>query len=933
MDQPLRVCRWPHIAIFAGLFATYAILPSFRAHSHQASDVLRQETDLVQNSGAAYSLVDVLPPSEETNMLPSDLNVISQAVIVKTSAAISSEFLESSVLDEEAADVSASISPASSAPSTSDNIGTTKSDTFLTETSASKAPLSEDVEALQEQQVSGEKVDKSIAPALEPSSLPQSTTEQSRATVAQTTPEKEEPALVAHLPKATSMPPEAVKPEPLEGHYPTTGMEPLKPYTDLESLKPPASYGLERSNTAEKESAAWTEPAALLSILDELGKSKESSDWAGETAQLVRELGSAITGDSDQAGVILDRLADLRTEALHIADSSSDRSLARKLRQASFAIDRRLDVWREIERLGASAFVEADGPKLDSRRLSTCLAEVDGLMKTSAEGRQWRKYLLVDALKELADQRAANGSETERQRKITRQVLARMIETPMSARQRQFIASEPMARFCLELRHWAAEPLTSADVLRDIERYEQTRLPSDARQLAENLRSLAQSSDPKRGELARSVETHYRNANIRTSLTEDLLNRLVPQRKTEIAPVRDTLLGFPVRGESMTSTDVALRLIPDPDRVRMALEITGEVAAMTSSTSGPATFFNDSDALYAVRKPFEIDQKGIKLMPSEVDVRHQTRLRDVATDFDGIPLLGMVARSVARQQHELARPQANEEARNKVADKARKRIDSEARERLAELVNNLNRKVFGPLANLSLEPTMIEAQTTRQRMTMRLRVAGEDQLGSFTPRPQAPENSLASFQINESMLNNALQRLQLEGRTFTLPQLIERVSERFQRPNLWKIDPNNEDLTISFAKKDAVALRCQDGQVILTLNIAEISKEPRQWKNFQVRVFYRPQVNGRSAELVRDGVIHLICQRMSNGSQIALRGIFAKAFPQNESIKLTPDRFVSDAKLRDLAITQFVVDDGWIGFAVGPKEYALRMTQLPTARK
>ena len=109
-------------------------------------------------------------------------------------------------------------------------------------------------------------------------------------------------------------------------------------------------------------------------------------------------------------------------------------------------------------------------------------------------------------------------------------------------------------------------------------------------------------------------------------------------------------------------------------------------------------------------------------------------------------------------------------------------------------------------------------------MTMRLRVAGEDQLGSFTPRPQAPANCLASFQINESMLNNALQRLQLEDHTFTLPQLVQRISERFQRPNIWNISPDYEDLTITFAKKDAVSVRCQDGQVILTFPSPKLVK-------------------------------------------------------------------------------------------------------------
>ena len=52
-------------------------------------------------------------------------------------------------------------------------------------------------------------------------------------------------------------------------------------------------------------------------------------------------------------------------------------------------------------------------------------------------------------------------------------------------------------------------------------------------------------------------------------------------------------------------------------------------------------------------------------------------------------------------------------------------------------------------------------------------------------------------------------------------------------------------------------VRCQDGQIVLTLSIAQLSKSPRKWKNFQIQAFYRPKVEGRSAELVREGVIHI----------------------------------------------------------------------------
>ena len=52
--------------------------------------------------------------------------------------------------------------------------------------------------------------------------------------------------------------------------------------------------------------------------------------------------------------------------------------------------------------------------------------------------------------------------------------------------------------------------------------------------------------------------------------------------------------------------------------------------------------------------------------------------------------------------------------------------------------------------------------------------------------------------------------------------------------------------------------------------------------------------------------------------RLLLGGSFPGRFPRMNSIKLTPDRLLIDPKLQDLAITQFVIDDGWIGFAVGP---------------
>jgi hypothetical protein len=109
------------------------------------------------------------------------------------------------------------------------------------------------------------------------------------------------------------------------------------------------------------------------------------------------------------------------------------------------------------------------------------------------------------------------------------------------------------------------------------------------------------------------------------------------------------------------------------------------------------------------------------------------------------------------------------------------------------------------------------------------------------------------------------------------------------------------------------------GRLEVTLAIAKLTKSPRKWSNFQVRAFYRPEVRGRSVDLVRDGVVQLIGTRLTTGSQIALRGVFSKVFSQKRPWHVSPEHFVNNPKLQGLAVTQFAIDDGWIGAAIGPQ--------------
>ena len=257
----------------------------------------------------------------------------------------------------------------------------------------------------------------------------------------------------------------------------------------------------------------------------------------------------------------------------------------------------------------------------------------------------------------------------------------------------------------------------------------------------------------------------------------------------------------------------------------------------------------------------------------------------------------------------------------KLSARIRERVDAEAREKLSGVVERLNERVFDPLNNLMLDPQMIDARTNREAVLAAAAAGRRQPPGQPHPGPEAPAESLASVQIHESLLANGVERMQLAGRTFTMPELSKHVAQCLNWPRPWAVNRDNEDVKITFARRDPIVVRCQNGQVAVTLSFARLSKASarKQWTNFQVQAFYRPKVTGRSAELVRDGVVHF----PNGGTQLALRGVFSRIFSKDAAWPLVPRQFADDPRLSDAAITQLVIDNGWIGIALGPKPVSL----------
>jgi hypothetical protein len=698
-----------------------------------------------------------------------------------------------------------------------------------------------------------------------------------------------------------------------------------EPVVSRVTAKPPAV----RDATTSSGSGIWPSPEALFAQLAGLVQERETRDWASNVESLLRKFGPAVSEGTAETLPLAVRLEEMSEQGGRLAGELGDRPLAAKLRRAVYSLDRRLALWKPIARAGGVKADTAEKQDEDVQPLEGVLDEVDALLSDSPEGPGWRRFLELDALRKLLSDRGK--APAGQARSVARKVLDRLVQVPMKVPQRQFLEQGPMAALERGLRRLAAEPVPFKELVRHVEQFEQAITPHDARILADDCRRLAHSKAAQKQAIAQGLEGYYRNANVRLVVAVELLNRFIPERPKEYEDVRDVVLGKPVHGSSLTATRVSLRLIPDPQQIHVAFDVNGVVAASTHSVSGPATFYSDSQSVYRGWKEIEIGPDGMQIHPAQVAVNNDTTLRGLSTDFDDLPLIGALAQEVARNQHKQKRCEISSEVEQKVAARAQWQIDQEADARLGTAAENIRTAVLDPLTELSLGPALVSAETTERRISMRLRVASERQLGSHTPRPQAPADSAVSFQIHESALNNVFEQVGLNGATLTLPQLRARIANRLKCGDLLRVGTENDDVTIAFAPRDAVRVACRDGQVILTLAVARLAKAPHAWDDFQVRVFLRPRVQGRTVELVRDDVIHLMGSRLSMRSQIALRGVFGKTFSKDRPLAVVPDRIVNEPRLQDLVFTQWVIEDGWIGAALGPGRVARKTSSSDEA--
>jgi hypothetical protein len=418
--------------------------------------------------------------------------------------------------------------------------------------------------------------------------------------------------------------------------------------------------------------------------------------------------------------------------------------------------------------------------------------------------------------------------------------------------------------------------------------------------------------------IVRSVQDHYLSPNVRISVNEQFVEKLLPETTVTTSPLHDYVLGRQVRGTKTVEQSTAVLFEPHPTEIRLDLLVSGEVASRTVTDAGSVSIHSRGQSSFTVYKPIRMSPRGLGFDAARGTASNHSQLAGIETGFDSVPLMGSLVRSIARNQHDGNLDEATREVNAKIVNRACREVDAQTEPQLTAATKRAQERFWAPMERLGLEPTAVALETTTDAATARLRLAAPTQLAAHTPRPRAPENALFSIQVHESTVNNACSRLGLAGRKMGLEELTRHVCTQLGLPPTIP-DDLPEGVEVTFAAVDPVRVECRDGLVHVRVALDALESGRRNnWYEIVAHVAYRPTVSGMQVTLERDGPVQLSGPGQKGRMEFALRTIFGKMFPKERPLPLVPEKLVGNPRFDGVQAVQAITADGWLAIALAP---------------
>ncbi|MCS7471085.1 hypothetical protein NZK35_30890 [Stieleria sp. ICT_E10.1] len=650
----------------------------------------------------------------------------------------------------------------------------------------------------------------------------------------------------------------------------------------------------------------------------------ELLEWSKQVRDLLSRLHQANRLGQRDVEPLLHELKHLEQFASVEAESLRSRSRRVAWLQAAYSIERRLAVWEPIFKINSGNFPAVQHVGDDLPSVADAIDRLESRLVVTGDAAGWSKFLLLESVRDAFE----SGDDNAR-REVAQKFLSRLTWPNLAAPHQRFLADPTVNDVAVAIKPWASGAIDYSALLHQIERAESNAIDLVTAEIAQSMQALGHANHPQAQQLSANLDTHYRNANVRFSLSEELLRDLMPQLPTREVPLRTTMLGSRVTGISRVSTDLRLRLIPSPSTWELTLETIGNVSTRSVGRSGPAAIKTTSVNPYTAATPISIKPDDIFLGDPSVNVGGRSRLRGINTTYDAWPLVGTLVQSIAETQYFEKASLADRIGRNRIRSQIGDEIDRSVTEKVDQATAKFSETILGPLNRLQLEPRVIDMSSTSSRLMARYRMAGDWQLAAMTPRPRALSDNLFSVQLHQSAINNTLEQLVPQDETLPIDQVLTQCFDVLGASDRPLPDDLPEDIMIQFAKHRPITVEIEDGKVWITMRIIRLQGDRVRLRNFIVRAAYTAQIDGLNAALVRHGHLSISGPGMSMRQRFPVRAIFNKVLSPTRPLQLTSPELLAERLPEQSGITQFELRDGWVGISIGKTTEHQRVASRP----
>ena len=314
--------------------------------------------------------------------------------------------------------------------------------------------------------------------------------------------------------------------------------------------------------------------------------------------------------------------------------------------------------------------------------------------------------------------------------------------------------------------------------------------------------------------------------NLRLSMSERFMNRLIARDEQRPGEVRDTILGAAVSGQQTTATQLRLDLLPSAEKARGAFVLSGKTQSETTGVTPQAMVDVASQQEFFAVKDVFFDGMKLSTRHAVIHVRARNQTLGAITPLAGT-LFGGIAKRIAYREAERRRPEAEAIARDRVAERVYPEFDRQIDQQLASANDQLESTVRRQLKRADLMPSLQQVSSTDTSISYSAQFGPKSNLESTSRVSDVPSDCGLNLFVHESLLNTLVAKTGLAGLNTTDAKIkaifapYESKSEPIERnpadPAIVPPGLDNIITEIEFDRNEPLSMKFEQGQLMLTI--------------------------------------------------------------------------------------------------------------------